>query len=917
METGKRAILAAVVVFVIFGSVFSGDIIYADEAYGQLNEPVGSGHPGAGTNTYLFSPSSSSVVRTGGFAGVNETYVIEGQLQLTADFDAETASFDVVDANLIDPLGNLSASERDLGELFEMTELVADSVSESGIYFTNYEPGLFGYEIELFLFFQDISSSRGYVTLFGTHSGPCYDCYRYEINATMVKKMVFYVDADATGANDGSSWENAYNHLQDALAGALSGDEIMVAQGSYTPDSNSAVPDGSGDRGATFKLIEGVTIKGGYAGGGEANPDARDIEGYQTILSGDLDGDDEPDFVNNGENSSPVVTSWFVDETAVLDGFTITAGNGSEGGGLYNSGVNPTIANCTFIGNLASNRGGALYSNSHLTLSGCTFSGNKAVYGGAIYNCYSYPVMTNCIFIGNTAQNGGAIVLDWCSYAIMDNCMFVSNSAEIDGGGMYSCDCCFGNSTLTNCIFWGNSDANGIGSSAQIYNHGWCNAIVNYSCIKGGYPGVGNIQVDPQFVDSNEGDYHLKSEGWRWCEDLLDWQYDDVTSRCIDSGNPGSLLGEELLTIPGDPNHERGENIRINMGVFGGTAQASMGPYGWALLRDLNNDGSVGYIDLGVQVEDWLMNDNAQPGDLNRDGIVNLLDFVLLTEDGEHWGEYPLNPNPEDGSTDVAYGTVLRWSAGDKTVYQDVYFGQSYNAVRDANSSSPEYKGQIAVDTFDPDSFELMKTYYWRVDQLDGSSELIVKGPIWRFSSDECVTVEDFDSYDDDGNSIGDVWVDKLRYGEMQITVQNDPVISPVNSMRLRYHTAYIPYYNLAVRSFSPAQDWTVLSVEVLTIHCYGTADNFDLPMFVTVGDGTTDANVVVTDVNTTVESWQEINVSLSEIAAAGVDLNSVSYMEIGFGDGTDLGMHGSKWDIIYISFVCQCLNNEETCFSR
>ena len=103
---------------------------------------------------------------------------------------------------------------------------------------------------------------------------------------------VIYVDADATGANDGSSWADAYNFLQDALTAAWSGDEIRIAQGIYTPDTNLADPNGSGDRTATFQLINGVTIKGGYAGEGTPDPNARDIELYETILTGDLNGDD-------------------------------------------------------------------------------------------------------------------------------------------------------------------------------------------------------------------------------------------------------------------------------------------------------------------------------------------------------------------------------------------------------------------------------------------------------------------------------------------------------------------------------------------------------------------------------------------------------------------------------------------------
>ena len=102
--------------------------------------------------------------------------------------------------------------------------------------------------------------------------------------------QTIYVDADANGLNNGSSWMDAYRYLQDALAAALSGDEIWVAEGIYKPDQGVGIT--PGDREATFQLKNGVTLKGGYAGLGEPDPNARDIQLYETILSGDLNGND-------------------------------------------------------------------------------------------------------------------------------------------------------------------------------------------------------------------------------------------------------------------------------------------------------------------------------------------------------------------------------------------------------------------------------------------------------------------------------------------------------------------------------------------------------------------------------------------------------------------------------------------------
>jgi hypothetical protein len=171
-----------------------------------------------------------------------------------------------------------------------------------------------------------------------------------------------------------------------------------------------------------------------------------------------------------------------------------------------------------------------------------------------------------------------------------------------------------------------------------------------YSCIQDWPGGLGNIACDPCFVDPGywdangtpddpnddfwvQGDYHLKSQGWRWDSQQDLWAWDTVTSRCIDAGNPGSPLAEEPITLDVDPLNRIGKNIRLDMGAYAATEQASMPPHGWALLADLNNDGYVDFLDLACWTQTFLSQDADQPGDLNRDGTVNLADFALFMAD--------------------------------------------------------------------------------------------------------------------------------------------------------------------------------------------------------------------------------------------------------------------------------------------
>ncbi len=453
----------------------------------------------------------------------------------------------------------------------------------------------------------------------------------------VVSSGIIYVDANIPDSNDGSCWDKAYKYIQDALAYASSKDyvaEIRVAQGTYTPDTNSSNPGGTNDRAATFQLISGVALKGGYAGYAKSNPDARDISAYETVLTGDIGTVDV-----NTDNSYHVVTGSGTDVDTILNGFTITKGNANgsssdnSGGGMYTNDGNPTITNCTFIGNAASDDAGGMYNtNSNPIVTNCTFHSNTSSDGTGmanrndsspiITNCTftkniatgtgnnggggmlngesSNPMVINCIFKGNSTSGGstnniGGGMYNSNSAPIVINCTFIENVAGDDGGGM----CNYNNSTptVTNCIIWGNTAATG----PQIFNDGTSSTIVSYSDVEGSWPGVTNIDSDPRFANPDNGDCHLKSQASRWDGSTKSWVQDGVTSPCIDTGDPDGSIGYELFPNGG----------RVNMGAYGGTTEASKSYFGGPVCEkniagDINGDCIVNFIDFSFMASNWL-----------------------------------------------------------------------------------------------------------------------------------------------------------------------------------------------------------------------------------------------------------------------------------------------------------------------
>ncbi|MHC4439480.1 MAG: right-handed parallel beta-helix repeat-containing protein [Planctomycetota bacterium] len=504
---------------------------------------------------------------------------------------------------------------------------------------------------------------------------------------------VIYVDDSAIGTSDGTSWNDAYNYLQDALADANTASkpvEILVAQGVYTPDQGAGVT--RGDRLVTFQLINEVSIRGGFAGVGATDPDVRYIEAYKTILSGDLAEDDadviDPDEISGhptrAENSYSVVSGSDTDETAMLDGVTITAcstcmsnwhgnpfvsnctfTNASRGisnlsgrltnctfKGLWSQAIDHdddtllTLTDCLFIGNRMGIRGGF---RGDLTLRDCTFVGDGTMESREaidfrgdshlkLYNCEFRNIgdgvrsrsegefiADNCSFIGNAGRSidhwRGRMVISNClfagnrssaihstdKYVIIEGCTFSDNSSDRGGSALDTWD----GANVSNCIFWDNS------SPAIEERHE--EIVMNYCDIEGGWPGEGNIDVDPCFVspgcwdlngtleDANDdfwvdGDYHLQSQAGHWDQDSQTWEQDDVTSPCIDAGDPNSPIGTEPFPNGG----------RVNMGAYGAGDKASKSYFGGPVCEviiagDINGDGIVDDEDLAILNSHWMM----------------------------------------------------------------------------------------------------------------------------------------------------------------------------------------------------------------------------------------------------------------------------------------------------------------------
>ncbi|RJP68324.1 MAG: T9SS C-terminal target domain-containing protein [Ignavibacteriales bacterium] len=356
-----------------------------------------------------------------------------------------------------------------------------------------------------------------------------------------------YVNDNAPGTNEGTSWTNAFISLQPALDYASSGFEIWVAAGTYKPSYDYGL--GGGSRYYHFRMIEGVAIYGGFDGVDDDELSDRSIGSNKTILSGDLSGNDNyPDPTYMTDNCYHIFyhpSGMGLTNVAILNGFTITGGYayGSSpydaGGAIYNISNSPTIINCTISKNTGSSSNGS-----------------------AIYNGSSSPQITNCLFENNEYIG----LFNYSSSPAIWNCTFNGNNT-----GLYNRTS--SNPTVTNTIFWGNTteiDGDDITSN------------FTYCCIQDGsgtYTGTGNIYTNPLFVSSRN--FALQDNS-------------PCIGTGIKSGSPATdILGATRGTPPDIGAYENSYDspLPVELNLFTASVKVDKVILNWNTATEVNNYG--------------------------------------------------------------------------------------------------------------------------------------------------------------------------------------------------------------------------------------------------------------------------------------------------------------------------------------
>ncbi|MFB0553144.1 MAG: hypothetical protein ACETWQ_07500, partial [Phycisphaerae bacterium] len=255
-------------------------------------------------------------------------------------------------------------------------------------------------------------------------------------------------------------------------------------------------------------------------------------------------------------------------------------------------------------------------------------------------------------------------------------------------------------------------------------------------------------------------------------------------------------------------------------------------------------------------------------------------------------------PFPANGASNIKQTAILSWSPGIYAASHQLYFGTDENAVKNADTGSPEYIGtrNLGSESYDPGKLEWDATYYWRVDEFNNvNPDSPWVGNLWSFTTANFLVIDDFESYNDlnpdesESNRIFNAWLDGYGVPTNGSIVghENPPfaeqsiVHSGRQSMPFSYDNSV--GYSEATLTLTYPRDWTEKGVTTLTIWFIGDAANAAETLYVALN-----GNAIVTNDNPNaaqVDTWTEWNIDLQTFADQGVNLTNVNTISLGLGN--------------------------------
>jgi len=272
------------------------------------------------------------------------------------------------------------------------------------------------------------------------------------------------------------------------------------------------------------------------------------------------------------------------------------------------------------------------------------------------------------------------------------------------------------------------------------------------------------------------------------------------------------------------------------------------------------------------------------------------------------------NPNPANGAVDVKQTQILSWSPGIYAASHELYFGTDKDAVKNADTGSPEYKGtrDLGAESYDPGMLLWDTTYYWRIDEVNNTNpDSPWPGILWSFTTANFLIVDDFEDYDAGDNQIWYAWKDGLGYGipgtepyypgngtgsavgdENTPSYTEETIVHGGNQSMPVFYDNSVLMYSEVEKTLTYPRDWTENGVSTLSIWFRGNSDNVAETLYVVLN-----GSAVVTHDNpdaAQITRWTEWTIDLQAFADQGVNLSNVNTIGLGLGDRNNPQAGGS-----------------------